>query len=256
MHNLLEEFKSKIEKFSNSEESFVLYRKKNVEKDILFLTATHGDEKIGVDALSQIEKNEKIDSIVVNQKAYSENARYIKHDMNRIAPGNLDSNNYEEHRVAEVLEMCKKYNYVVDLHGTVSNSGIFIILTKLSFDDLLLALQFNIPNIVVWLPSKPRPTGPIVQFHEPAIEIECGPKNSEKVTSELVGVLDEFIQNYKNKITKKCLQGKNIFFVDGKIEKSPEKLIDFERTEIEGEEFYPLLVGEYGISCYKMKKIF
>jgi len=32
-------------------------------------------------------------------------------------------------------------------------------------------------------------------------------------------------------------------------------LVDFEKTIIEGEEFYPLLVGEYGGGCYKMYKI-
>jgi len=250
-----EQFQQKLNVFVDSSEQHVLPVKNGIKKDILFLGATHGDEKVGVKALQRLEESNKFDWLLANEEAYKEGKRFLEIDMNRAAPGNIDSEKYEERRVAEILRKFNSYNYVVDIHGTVANSGLFIILTKLSFDDLLLALQFDIPNIVIWLPKEKKATGPLVEFAQPGIEIECGPKESEAVTEELTEKLKTFLNNYNEPITKDNLKGKSIFWVEGKIEKSSVPLKDFELTKVEGEEFYPLLVGEYGISCYKMTKI-
>ena len=249
-----EQFQKKLDTFWESNEQHVLPVKNGTKKDALFLGATHGDEQVGVKALENLEDSNKFDWLLVNEAAYKEGKRFLEIDMNRAAPGSIDSDKYEEKRVAEILRKFDSYNYIVDIHGTVANSGLFIIMTKLSFDDLLLALQFDIPNIVIWLPKEKKPTGPLVEFAQPGIEIECGPKDSEAVTTELTEKLKTFLNNYNEPITKDNLKGKSIFWVDGKIEKSPVPLKDFELTKIDKEEFYPLLVGEYGISCYKMRK--
>jgi len=249
-------FQNKLNSFLNSNDQHFLPQKNGTKKDILFLGATHGDEKIGVDVLQTLPANKNFDWILANEKAFAANKRFIDVDMNRNAPGNINSELYEEKRAAELVRQFKNYNYVVDIHGSVANSGLFIILTKLVFDDLLLALQFDIPNIVIWLPKEQKATGPLVQFANPGIEIECGPKDSEKLRIILKQILDDFVTNYCKGIDKNNLKNKNIFWVYGKLENNKEKLVDFQKTVINDEEFYPLLVGEYGIGCYKMTKVF
>ena len=248
-------FQNRLNDFLNSEDQYFLPQKNGTKKDILFLGATHGDEKIGVDVLQTLPSDKNYDWLLVNEKAFVENKRFVDVDMNRCAPGNSNSELYEEKRSAELIRQFKNYNYVVDIHGSVANSGLFIILTKLSFDDLLLALQLDIPNIVLWLPREKKETGPLVQFAETGIEIECGPKDSESLRTELKQKLENFLVTYNRSITKENLKNKNIFWVYGKPESSQEQLVDFQKTTIAGEEFYPLLVGEYGGGCYKMTRI-
>jgi len=248
-------FQNKLNSFLNSDDQYFLPQKNGTKKDILFLGATHGDEKIGVDVLQSLASNKSFDWLLANEKAFATNKRFIDVDMNRRAPGDINAEQYESQRAAELIRQFKNYNYIVDIHGSVANSGLFIIMTKLSFDDLLLALQFDIPNIVIWLPKEQKATGPLVQFANPGIEIECGPKDSKKLRIELKQILDGFVTNYGKGIDKNNLKSKNIFWVYGKLENNKEKLVDFQKTIIDDEEFYPLLVGEYGIGCYKMIKI-
>ena len=245
---------NEIEQLRAGGDSFILPQKP-VDRDVLFFTAVHGDEKIGVDVMRKIEQSQEIDWLIANDKALDANKRFINVDMNRAGPGNPNSEKHEERRAAEIIAKAQEFNYMVDLHGSKSDTGLFVIITKPSFVDLLLALQFKIANIVFWLPSEKRPTGPLVEFLEPAIEIEAGPKDSSSVQAELQEKIQYFLQNYTNQITKENLQGKNIFWVYGKHEKMDPKLINFEEVELDGEKFYPLLVGEYDFACYKMFKV-
>ena len=103
---------------------------------ILFSTLTHGNEIIGLDVVKKIKKIErlgdKFDYIISNSLAFSNNSRYVDSDLNRIFPGN-DQGNYEEQRAVEIINIGKKYDYVIDLHGSVSNTGVFIIITIMLF---------------------------------------------------------------------------------------------------------------------------
>ena len=112
-----------------------------LNKKILFIAAVHGDEKIGVEAINKIQKtklSEKFDSLIANQKALAQNKRFIDSDLNRIFPGNVNGN-YEEKRAKEITKIAKNYDFVIDLHGTISNTGIFIIIPKFTLANLLLA---------------------------------------------------------------------------------------------------------------------
>ncbi len=249
------QFYKKLQAFEISEDSHVLLEKVDVKKPILFLAATHGDESIGIEVLKDLGKSADFDWLIANEKALELNQRFVDCDLNRAGPGNSRSEKHEERRAAEIIKQAKNYNSIIDLHGSKVDTGLFIILTKLSFNDLMLALQFNIKNIVIWLPSTTRDFGPLVEFIEPAIEIEAGPKNDPGVARELKKIIKEFCGNYSRPITKENLAGKNIYFVNGKLEKCDRQLKDFELTKIDDEEFYPLLAGEYEIACYKMIKV-
>ncbi len=222
-------------------------------KDILFVAATHGDEKIGVEILKKINKKLDFNWLIANKKAFSRNKRFIDVDLNRIMPGKKYSRYYEKKRAYELNKILKNYKYIIDIHETVSNTGIFTIITKPTKKNMRLANSLPINNIVIWESGKKRNCGPITEYVNCGLEIECGPKNSKKIKKELENIIIKILKKYKNE------NKKNIFEVYGNLKKKniqTKKIKDFKKTTINGETFYPLLVGQYSDKlCYKMKKI-
>jgi len=227
-----------------------------MKKKFLFIGGTHGDEKIGVDILAAIQKDRtvrRLDWIVGNGKAVQKNKRYIDVDLNRAAPGNSKAKEYEKRRAWEILKLAKKYKYVIDIHGTKSSSGIFIIVTNPKIENLIFAASLPVRNVVIWVAKKSEIINPLSEYFPCGLEIECGPQNSKKIRKKLRKIITDLLKNNSDiKNTKS-----RIFQVYGRVEGSwNPQLKDFEETIINGEKFYPLLAGQYqNITCYKMKKI-
>jgi hypothetical protein len=233
------------------------------KKDILFIYRTHGDEDVGEYALKALAKQKRVtapkityDTIVGNPAARKKDVRFTDCDLNRSAPGSQNSKLYEERRAWEILRIAKGYEAVIDLHGTTARSGIFTIVTKSTKKNLSLAMALPIQHVVIWESAGPSKTGPITQFVNRGVEVECGPQNSKKIIGELATILGQ--------ITSRGLRAvdpsrKKIFVVYGKIIKEEygnRKIVwrDFKIAEYQGEKFYPLLVGQYKkYVCYKMK---
>ena len=119
-------------------------------------------------------------------------------------------------------------------------------------ENLFFAYSLPINKVVVWSSSNSRRAGPITQFVQNGVEIECGPQNSNKIIDELTGVLKTIIQN--NLVTSRkpnLSDKKELYRVYGKLKKSEldksqiKKLTDFKKTALSTESFYPLLVGRY-----------
>jgi succinylglutamate desuccinylase len=231
------------------------------QKKILFVTATHGDEPIGVEVVREIKKTKfggKLSSIIGNPKALKKKVRFVDADLNRIFPGNSQGN-YEEKRACQILKKMKNYDCVIDLHGTVSNTGIFIIMTRLNLKNLELALRFDISKIVIW-PETSETSGSLSTFAKKGmgIEIESGEKSDPKIKKKLKKILVAFLKSQKVTIdidVEKEIKRREFFSVIGKINKKGKnkvKVSDWKKTK----DFYPLFVGQYpGILCYKLKKI-
>jgi len=236
----------------------------NPQKQILFIGATHGDEPIGVEVLKNIEKeNNNFDWIIGNEKALERGVRCFEGDLNRSAPGDAQGKTFEQRRAAEIIELFKNYKYTIDIHGTVKNTGIFIILNKLTKQNLLLASLLNISRVVYWPAISSELTGPLTAYTPCGLEIECGEKNNPKIKLELEEILRDYLKNYKTREEKnweKKLKGKQIFEVYGSLEKQGKNnksiLKEFQPSIIGDETFYPLLIDSYENKiCYKMKKI-
>lgn len=245
--------------------------KKN-RKNTLVIVCTHGDEQIGEHAIKSL-RNQKIDFAfdveIGNPQALKKGVRFIDVDQNRIAPGNLTSSLYEERRVAELLQKAINYDYVIDIHGTKSNSGIFIIIPKLTNDNIIFAMQLPIKKIVIWENvSKKKKYGPITKFVKNGIGIEAGPKNNKKVLTQLTNILKKInsnIKNIKSNLTKKEIKTiakyKEFYRVYGSL--SPDeilnknkKMFNFIKYKNGKEYFYPLLPREYkGKIFYKTQRI-
>lgn len=229
-----------------------------MRKKILLIVATHGDEKIGVQIIQALKKKGlglSFDVIVGNPKALAQRKRYLDSDLNRIFPGKAGGN-YEERRARDIVRIGKDYEQVIDLHGSVSKTGIFIIITKFTLANLLLALRFDIKKIVVW-PEARETVGSLSTFMRAGIEIEAGPKDDAGVKAELLGVLTRFLRKNDEVFDlRKRLGSKEIYVVSGKLTKekdaAPKELKDWVRRD----DYYLLFVGQYEkVWCYKLKKV-
>jgi len=234
-------------------------------KETLFIGATHGDEGFSLDVLKNLElrysKNiYQYDWIIGNPAALKENVRYIQADLNRSAPGNFVSSTYEERRALEIVELSKQYTFAVDLHGSVSECGVITIIPYPTLRNILLAAAFPIENNVIWYAKSSLKKGPLVQFAQCAgIEIECGPKSSSTIKTELENVLSSFLENGVHMSIDQLINSfeqKSFFNVFGELEENGQVYTDFMPVTTPGEKFYPFLSHQYpGIACYKMSKV-
>ncbi len=231
----------------------------------ILITATHGDEKLGVDVMKELEKelspnDFNFDWIIGNPKAYRKGVRFIDTDLNRAAPGNVASNLYEEVRAAELIKLSSKYEFVLDIHSTVSDSGIVTIIPYPTLENIYLATALDIKRNVIWYSSISLKKGPLVQFTNcPGIEIECGPKNSQRLKTQLFKILKKFIKESRSVSTQDVInniKNKEFYVVYGKeMGKNNPILKDFQLVGNGQEAYYPFLSNQYsGIVCYKTKR--
>jgi len=237
-----------------------------MKKEILFITATHGDEPIGVEVVQDVEgKRKNFDWIIGNPKALERGVRYCGKDLNRSAPGNADSSVYEEARAAEIIELSRKYLYTIDIHGTTKNTGIFILITNPTEQNLKIATLLDIPRIVIWSSITDEQKCPMSEFFSCGLEIECGEKDDPKIRERLTLILIDFLSSYKENEQedwKERLKQKQIFQMYGSLKKSdctdPLQLKEFREVDIGNETFTPVFIGSYDyhdVLCYKLRKI-
>ena len=229
------------------------------KKNVLFVTAMHGDEPIGVRVINELRKTNlkgKFSSIIANPKALEKKVRFIDADLNRVFPGSKNGN-YEERRASIIFKKIQKYDCVIDLHGTISKTGIFIIITKFNLKNLRLALLFDIKKIVIW-PDANETNGSLVTFvkNGMGLEIESGEKSNIKIKKELKKVLVDFLKGTeKNLNIENEIKNREFFTVVGKIKRKNKKIARLKNWK-KVKNFYPIFVGQYpGIACYKLKKV-
>jgi len=135
----------------------------------------------------------------------------------------------------------------------------FIIIAKDRMCQAFPVELVNMDTVLLW----PDPKGPLGEVLENEIELEFGVKDRdrEEAIAKAVEVLEDFIGKIYSEGAKQWPSSKEIYQVYGKLMTDDFKedintLEDFIETEVSGERFYPLLVGQYlddGIVCYKMK---
>lgn len=173
---------------------------------VLFILATHGNEGFSIPVFQKLEKALPKDIynyewIIGNPKALDKKVRFIDADLNRVAPGKRDSKKYEEARAAEIIEIAKSFDAVVDIHGAISNCGICSIISLPTIENLFLASQFECQNNVIWNSKSSKAHGPINQHvGKPAFELECGPKDDQDIADKLYQIISDFLENKQSTI--------------------------------------------------------
>ncbi|HEU0051344.1 MAG TPA: succinylglutamate desuccinylase/aspartoacylase family protein [Patescibacteria group bacterium] len=232
-------------------------------KNILFIGGTHGNEPIGVRALKKLETRiEGFDWIIGNPPALEAKTREFEGDLNRSAPGDRSSTQFTKRRAAEIVELSQSYRWTIDIHGTNAFTGIFVIITNPKQENLELALRLHIPRIVIWPSFSEELTGPLSGYVRCGIEIECGPKDMPRVQKRLAEILEDFVQRSngnQNEDLASRIPQTTVYEVYGSLRNADTTgFEEFVETNINGECFFPLLIGRYqernGIACYKMRK--
>jgi hypothetical protein len=214
---------------------------------ILIITATHGDEGFSIPVVESIMNNYPanltIDWIVGNPKALNLNTRFVECDLNRCSPGNLNSKLYEERRAAEIIDLSKNYDFVIDIHGTDADCGICTIIPNPIIPNLLLANLVGLKNNIIWNAPESKNKGPLVQFMKcPAIEIECGRKGDVRTAEDLKSILVDFL----NRISERSfnIQEQQWYKAIGPIEVN-QPLKDFDLISFGNRNLFAFLSNQY-----------
>lgn len=87
---------------------------------ILVIGGMHGNEPLGPAVVKLFRNNPviNVDAVLANKQAIEKNCRFVKSDLNRSFPGDSKSKEYELKRAAQLLELTKKYDVVLDFHNT------------------------------------------------------------------------------------------------------------------------------------------
>ena len=242
-----------------------------IDKKILLIAGTHGDELVGTALLEKLSKQQNIaalyKSVVGNPRALAQNKRFIEADLNRVAPGDAKSPVYEVMRASELIELFKQFDYAIDFHETKANDRIVIIIPRLCRQSLALALSFNVNEVLVWPPSSLNvTTGPLVQYTPFGIEIECGTKSSfESTLANLEKIVIKFLKDGASHVEENLslpstnIRRKKFYLVYGRIDPHEIEginLQDFGEVDTGRERFIALLFGKHqGMTGYKMRPL-
>ncbi len=87
---------------------------------ILILGGMHGNEPLGIGLVNKLIKYPipGVEAVLINNTAVVNNKRFIITDIQTLFPGDPNSRDYESKRAAEIIELCKKYELVLDFHNT------------------------------------------------------------------------------------------------------------------------------------------
>lgn len=181
---------------------------------------THGDEAAGKKAVEKLlQKHLSFDKgvkfVFANEKAYKQEKRYVDADLNRSFPGDKDSDNYEERIAAEIMEELQNTEIVLDLHETTVEPSPFALYTW-NTEEIFEALQKTNLDKAVEISYTP---GCGIN-HYGGIEVETGPKNTEKSNKMAYQILKQFLINYNvlNK-GKKSITEPELYSVYGEMKK-------------------------------------
>ncbi len=85
----------------------------------LVIGGTHGNEPLGIEVCKRLEEKNipYLDVLYANERAISQKKRFAQDDLNRVFPGTKRSS-YESSRAKQIVEICKKYDFVIDFHNT------------------------------------------------------------------------------------------------------------------------------------------
>ena len=164
------------------------------EPEIAVVGGIHGDEPCGVRAVEQlIEREPDVDRpvkcIVANEEALERDVRYVDADLNRVFPGDPDSDAHEERLAASLLAELKGCT-TLSMHSTQSYTGTFAVLA----DETLTLARSVCPYLTLdaAVDASAFTEGRLIE-HAPVIEVECGYQGSEQATENASTIAEEFL---------------------------------------------------------------
>lgn len=162
---------------------------------LAIISALHGDEIIGEDIYNELinthpELASHVILLVGNRAAHHLGKRFIDVDMNRVYADEMNNHNTVEYQEVKRLKSeLKKYKptYIIDLHSTKRNSGVFIITDKIDGKKKILRETFySLPACIV---ENKIVQHSFVKYYENCISIEVSIK---EINQQLICELSSF----------------------------------------------------------------
>ena len=156
------------------------------------LACVHGDETCGWHAFNRLKASdvrlrEPIKFVLANERAFRLGRRFCDVDLNRVMPGNAESDKHEERlaaRLARELEGTK----VIDFHSTESRGCPYAIVTGGDEASLRLARSTGLDRVVDMSGLSGGVTRPV-----PGAAIECGYYDDEDAATTAHRILRHFL---------------------------------------------------------------
>ncbi|MFB6134847.1 MAG: succinylglutamate desuccinylase/aspartoacylase family protein [Halanaeroarchaeum sp.] len=165
------------------------------DADVAIVGGIHGDEPSGVRAIRQvIESNPRLQRpiklIVANPPAVASHRRYLDADMNRVFPGDPDSQDRERRLAAWLLDSIDDCTIVLSLHSTHSYDDPLAFVSRSHLQGQALAARLPVPHIIDPTPCVEGafPTS------APVLTIEAGKTLTEEATENASEIVEAFLQ--------------------------------------------------------------
>ena len=233
----------------------------------------HGDEPCGKKAIERFKESKfsprkGVKLILANEKAFDEGVRFVDDDLNRVFPGDKDSDSHEERLAAKVFEEVKDLK-VLDLHSTKSYSGVFAAQSSLNEEKFELAEMAGVENISF----HGHDSIDSMDEHVSSVCVECGFQGSDEAAENAYQVLINFLAAEKVLNIEAKVSRPDIFKIFHTVEKPDysftaenfepvekgQKYAESQGNILEAsQKFYPVLMSTHGyqnILGHKAKKI-
>lgn len=167
----------------------------NVEPEYSIVYCIHGDETCGKKAVEKLkasdyELNKPVKLVFANEEAYEENVRYIDTDLNRIFPGDPQSELLEEKLAVRIYEEVEDTTNLV-IHSTHSQPTPFSIMSTNQFDKCLVEASST-----KWIGVYKETQGSLECLTD-SVVVEAGPQGTSQATKEAYNCLLNFLSEYE-----------------------------------------------------------
>ena len=248
-----------------------VYRKGEGDPEFTVVGSVHGDEPAGKEAIENFLKEEHdfrrpVQFIIANEEALKKDERFLEADLNRIFPGDKDSEKYEERLAAEIMDEIRDTK-ILDLHTTRSFPQPFATFTHLNEVTRDLLESAGVKNAVLFSEE----TGTLHEQTD-GIVVETGYQGSVQARKNAEGVIRNFLAA-QGAIDADFERSEPIIFqyyetVEGDWEFLADNFKKVEKGQVYGrkdgekleasEDFYPVLMstnGYRGQLGFKAKKL-
>lgn len=163
------------------------------EPQLAIVGAIHGDEPCGAQAIETLlaaepDVDRPVKLITANERALTQDERYVDVDMNRVFPGSPTADAHEQQLAAQLLDELRGC-LTLSLHSTHSDERPFAIVNDVSPLAMDICPYLSVTGLVE--------TGDLIEntlvHHTPVIEIECGFQGTEQAATNAVQLVHEFL---------------------------------------------------------------
>lgn len=182
-------------------------------KTVTILAAMHGIETYGIDLYNEFVKafphlSSNVQLIIGNELAYEKQVRFIDVDMNRHYGSNESA--HETSEMIRVESLLESFNpdYIIDIHTTKRDSGIFFI------SDELTAARQTMSAMIPYDVCVMRDTvinKSFIGHHTKGISLEYSLRSiSDETTAEFINALALLVEGKKGKNQNKVYNVSNL----------------------------------------------